>query len=93
MPTFRDQPVDVVIDVRTTLEFWLGHLDGALHIPVQELPEALEGRPGITRDSRIVLYCAAGARAASAAAALQAAGYRHVVNAGGLGDARAGYRA
>jgi hypothetical protein len=30
MPTFRDAPVDLVIDVRSTLEYWLGHLPGAL---------------------------------------------------------------
>jgi rhodanese-related sulfurtransferase len=89
MPSFRGSPIDAIIDVRTTLEFWLGHLDGAVHIPVQELPEALEGRAGITRDSRLVVYCASGGRSAHAAAALSAAGYTHVVDGGGMGDAKA----
>lgn len=91
MPTFRGKPIDALIDVRTTLEYWLGHLDGAVHIPMQKLPDALEGRPGITRDSHLVVHCAAGGRSAHAAAALRAAGYRNVVDAGGIGDARRDY--
>lgn len=91
MPSFRGKPIDALIDVRTTLEFWLGHLDGAVHIPVQKLPEALEGRPGITRDSRLVVHCASGGRSAHAVAALTAAGYRNVVDGGGMGGARRDY--
>ena len=92
MPSFRGKPIDVIIDVRTTLEFWLGHLEGAVHIPVQDLPEALEGRAGITRSSRLVVYCASGGRSAHAAAALTAAGYTHVVDGGGMGDAKPQYQ-
>lgn len=93
MPAFRDRPVDVVLDVRSRLEFFLGHLDGAENIPVDRLPEALEGRTDITKQSRILVYCASGMRSAQAAALLQAAGYRRVVDGGGLGDARREYRA
>lgn len=93
MPLFRDREVDVVLDVRTKIEFFLGHLDGAENIPVDRLPHALEGRSDITKSSRILVYCASGMRSAQAAAMLKAAGYGKVVDGGGLGAAREGYRA
>lgn len=87
-PRFRGAPVDVVIDVRSKLEFWLGHLPGARCIPVDQLPGSLQTDASVTPASRIVVYCASGARSATAAATLRAAGYRSVVDAGGIGAAR-----
>jgi rhodanese-related sulfurtransferase len=88
MPSYRNQPVDVVIDVRSKVEFWLGHLPDAHCVPVDTLPDGLEKVPGLTRDSHILLYCASGARSSLAAQILKAEGYRRVTNAGGLSDAR-----
>lgn len=88
MPTFRDTPVDVVIDVRSKLEYWLGHIPGALSIAVGRLPDALLARSDVSRDARIVVYCASGARSARATAALRDAGYRAVTDAGGMASAR-----
>lgn len=93
MPAFRNRPVDAVLDVRSRLEFFLGHLDGAENIPVDRLPDALEGRSDITKQSRILVYCASGMRSAQAAAMLKAAGYAKVVDGGGIGDARHEYQA
>ena len=91
MPAFRNIPVDVVIDVRTKVEFWLGHLEGAINIPVDQLPEAMASHPEITPESRILVYCAAGARSAAAAQRLAAAGFANVTDGGGIGDARSGF--
>ena len=91
MPAFRNAPIDVVIDVRTKVEFWLGHLDGAINIPVDQLPEAMATHPAITPESRILVYCAAGARSAAAAQRLTEAGFTHVTDGGGIGDARGGF--
>jgi phage shock protein E len=88
MPTYKKRPVDLVLDVRSKLEFWLGHLDGAVCIAHDKLPAALAGQAGITTQSKIVVYCASGARSAAATRALQNAGYRHVIDAGGIDDAR-----
>jgi phage shock protein E len=88
MPTYQGRPIDLLIDVRSRLEFYLGHLDGAVCIPHDQLPDALARREGITPRSRIVLYCASGARSAAAAGALRDAGYAHVVDAGGIAEAR-----
>ena len=67
-----------LLDVRTPEEFREGHLPGALNIPVQELPKRLSevGPPG----TPVVVYCKAGARAASAAELLRHAGYPQVLN-------------
>jgi phage shock protein E len=67
-----------LLDVRTPEEFREGHVPGARNIPVQELARRLSevGPPG----TPVVVYCRAGARAASAAELLQRAGYPQVLN-------------
>lgn len=92
MPHFKNLSVDAVIDVRSVLEFWLGHLDGATNIPVDRLPRDLDAQ-GLKKDSRILVYCASGGRSAQAAAVLAAAGYSRVVDGGGMAQARQDYRA
>jgi phage shock protein E len=88
MPSFRSKPIDLVIDVRSRLEFWLGHLDGATCIPVDKLAEALPKRSDVNTDTRILVYCASGARSAIAAGVLNSLGYRRVTDGGGIGEAR-----
>lgn len=91
MPSFRRKPVDLVIDVRSRLEFWLGHLDGATCIPVDKLAEAIHKRGDVAADTRILVYCASGARSAIAAGVLKSLGYRKVTDGGGIGEARPHY--
>jgi rhodanese-related sulfurtransferase len=86
MPRFRGTPVDLVVDVRSRLEFWTGHLPGAVCIPVDQLPAGLEGRD-VNRDSRILVYCGSGVRSANAATQLKEAGYWNVVDGGGVKEA------
>ena len=65
-----------LLDVRTPEEFAAGHLPGARNIPVDELGGRLdEVGP---RDRPIVVYCASGVRAASAARTLAGAGFTRV---------------
>jgi rhodanese-related sulfurtransferase len=91
MPTFRHHPVDAVLDVRSKVEFWLGHLEGAINVPVDTLPDGLAKHPGITPDSRVLVYCASGMRSAQAAQLLKTNGFRHVTDGGGMSDARGDY--
>ena len=73
------------IDVREDDEWAAGHIAGAAHRPVGEL----SARPTLdsARDTPVVTYCAAGARAARAGAVLAAAGYTDVsALASGYGD-------
>lgn len=91
MPHFRKKPIDIVIDVRSKIEFWLGHLEGAECIPLQSLPNALEKRRDIDKGARILLYCASGARSAAALVVLRDAGYRHVTDGGAMSRAAADF--
>jgi rhodanese-related sulfurtransferase len=88
MPTYRKKPIDAVIDVRSHLEFWLGHLPGAICVPVDALPGSMPGHKDITKDSHILVYCGSGVRSATAASTLSALGYRHVTDGGGMAAAR-----
>jgi phage shock protein E len=88
MPRFRQKPVDIAIDVRSKLEFWLGHLPGAVCIPVQVIAERIAAQPGITKGSRILVYCASGARSAQAAQLLRQLGYTKVTDGGAMSAAR-----
>mgnify|MGYP003349598649 CR=1 FL=1 len=87
---FKGKRVDVVIDVRSRLEFWMGHIDDAVNIAVDVVAEELPRRPGIARDAAILVYCASGARSAAAAAQLRAAGYVNVIDGGGMAAAAQG---
>jgi glyoxylase-like metal-dependent hydrolase (beta-lactamase superfamily II) len=69
----RDRPVDVV-DVRREEEHVAAHIDGAVNIPVHELPGRLEELP----TSEVWVHCASGYRASIAASLLDAAGHRPV---------------
>ena len=90
-PRFRGEPVDAVIDVRSKLEFWLGHLDGATCIPVDVVADELPKRSEITKRATILVYCASGGRSAAAAAQLRSAGYTNVIDGGGMSQAATKY--
>lgn len=80
-----------VIDVRTPDEFKDEHLPQATNIPVGEFAGRLaevDKLVGGDHGKQVVVYCAAGSRAAQAKAQLDAAGYTNVVNGGGYDDVR-----
>jgi hydroxyacylglutathione hydrolase len=61
---------EVVVDVRLRREWNDGHLAGARHIPLHELPDRLEEVP----KGRVWVHCAAGYRAAVAGSLLARSG-------------------
>ena len=61
----------IVLDVRRALEWADSHLDGALHIPLQDLP----ARIGEVPPGEVWVHCRSGYRAVIAASLLQAAGH------------------
>lgn len=93
MATYRNTRVDAVIDVRSHVEFFFGHLPGSTCIPLGGLSAAMARREDITLESSILVVCASGARSASAAELLRSMGYRRVVDGGGYSAARAHYAA
>lgn len=72
----------LLIDVRTEEEFADGHIEGARNLPVDRVRGELASLP---KDKPIIVYCAVGARSASAAATLHAAGYQ-VKNLGAMAN-------
>ncbi|HEX6456947.1 MAG TPA: rhodanese-like domain-containing protein [Solirubrobacterales bacterium] len=61
-----------LIDVRADHEWEAGHIAGAKHVPLPELPN----RTGeIDRERPVVVYCRGGNRSSMATAALDDAGY------------------
>jgi phage shock protein E len=73
-----------VVDVRTPEEFSEEHFPGAINISVEEVSQRISEIG--EKEQPVVVYCATGARSAYAARILKSAGYRDVVNAGGLYD-------
>ena len=64
----------VILDVRRIGEWAESHIDGAMHIPIHELPSRLAEVP----NAEVWVHCAAGYRASAAASILTARG-AHVV--------------
>ena len=76
-----------VIDVRSTSEWQTGHIPGAQHIPLGDLPAQADTLPS---GRAVVVHCQGGARSAIAASVLQAHGLTDVLNlAGGFNEWRA----
>jgi len=66
-----------VLDVRTPAEWNSGHIEGAHHIELAQLPNSISAIP---KDVPIVVTCRSGARASLAASLLINAGYPRVQN-------------
>ncbi len=77
----RSDPPPVVLDVREPEEFVddLGHIEGALLVPMDALAARLPKLAGLA-ERPVIVVCRAGARSASAAAILQRAGFPLVYN-------------
>lgn len=68
-----------IVDVRSKLEYKLGHVKGAINIPVQLVGDESK-LEGIKKDDNIIVYCASGGRSAVAVRTLQSKGYSRVTN-------------
>jgi phage shock protein E len=82
----------VVIDVRTDDEYNSGHVPGARHLPLNELPGRLDEIESL-RDRDVYLICAVGGRSARATKLLAQEGFSRPINVTGGTDAwrEAGY--
>ncbi len=54
-----DKETTLIVDVREDIEVELGKIDGAVHIPVNDLRDRIDELP---KDKTIVIYCAVGIR-------------------------------
>ncbi len=75
-----DQPI--LLDVREIFEWNVGHLKGAVHIPLNQLEERIDE---LSRKRSVVVYCASGMRSIDGSYVLKRAGYGRVYSlAGGI---------
>jgi rhodanese-related sulfurtransferase len=68
----------VYLDVREPNEWQMGHIPGALLLPLARVEG--EVTSVVPRDRRVVIYCARGNRSALAADTMQNLGYRDVAS-------------
>ena len=69
-------PGAVLLDCREDGEWAAGHIDGAVHVPMNTIPERLQADPGaLTPDVPIVVVCKVGSRSAHVAAWLNQNGF------------------
>jgi phage shock protein E len=74
----------LIVDVRTAWEFERGHFPDAKNIPLHEMKDRLqEFGP---KDKPVVVYCHSGTRSGVAQDYLLKAGYKQVINGGGIED-------
>ena len=66
-----------VLDVRDPWEFALGHVPGAIHVPMQELPARLAE---LSHDKPYAVICASGGRSQGATDFLLARGFAGAVS-------------
>lgn len=71
----------VIIDVRSEAEFYSGHIENSINIPLGELPSKIKQFKD--KDQPIITCCASGMRSAGATKIFSAKGYSNVVNGGG----------
>lgn len=74
-------PGATVLDVREDYEWEAGHIDGAVHIPLGQLPERLQE---LDADEDLYVICRTGGRSYRAAAWLVGHGYSAVNVSGGM---------
>lgn len=83
--THKEIAKEVWIDVRTSSEYSKGHVEGAYHIPYDEIEDGIAAL-GLDKDANIHLYCRSGGRAGKALKVLKGMGYSQVHNDGGLSN-------
>jgi rhodanese-related sulfurtransferase len=71
-----------VLDVREDYEWEAGHIEGALHIPMNDLPERVEE---LDPDEDVYVICRSGGRSFRVAQWLVGNGYSAINVSGGMG--------
>lgn len=68
----------ILLDVRSEKEFKQGYIEGAIHIPIKQLPKQLSQLEDKKNDE-IVVYCHGGPRARKAIKLLNESGFTQVI--------------
>ena len=81
----------ILIDVRTHAEWDDGHIETAIHIPLDKISSTIEDFIE-DKDQVIYLYCRSGKRSGQAEIALKSIGYVNAKNVGGIKEASTNLR-
>ena len=68
------------LDVREDSEVAICRIEGALHIPMGQIPERAEALP---KDGKLVIFCHHGMRSMNVLQYLEAKGFTNTINMGG----------
>jgi rhodanese-related sulfurtransferase len=80
IPAADVRPGQVILDVRTDEEWAAGHIDGAVHVPLDRLANRMSYEPGeLLSDEPLVVTCKGGGRARQAATWLNNNGFEAVL--------------
>lgn len=82
-----EQQGALLLDVRTKEEFDAGHIEGARHLPFDEVPARMDEIRGWVdgkTDHPVVVYCRTGRRSGIAKTSMVEAGFSQVTNLGGM---------
>lgn len=74
-----------ILDVRDSVEYREGHIEGAILVPLGELEYAVESEIE-DYDATILVYCRSGVRSKAASSILVEMGYTNVFEFGGILD-------
>ena len=73
----EEKSVEAIIDVRRAPEWDAGHIEGAVHLPLNHLTESALS---LNRDAKTAVLCAGGYRSSIACSLLQQLGFRNIAN-------------
>lgn len=74
----------LLLDVRETDEWAAGHIEGARHVPMSEVPQHVSYADELSPDTPIVVVCKMGGRSAQVTAWLSQQGFDAVNLEGGM---------
>ncbi len=80
----RQDPNAVILDVRTKQEYEMGHIEGAINVPITQIERVVTKFP----DKTLYIHCASGARSRLAVKQLKSAGLANVHDIGGISSWR-----
>ena len=70
----------IIVDVREPQEYALGHVNGAINLPLSRFSEEIKRLEELSKDRELILYCQSGNRSGVAINILKSLGFTNLVN-------------
>jgi len=74
----------ILIDVRTKGEYERGHVEGSLNHDIMEMMQGVF--PNVDKNEEITIYCESGNRSMMAKSIMENAGFKNIIDAGGINN-------